>query len=383
MLRIGIVVGEPSGDALAADLISAIREIYPDVRFEGILGPRLVQMGGFAHFPMSCLSVMGITEVILEYPELASIRNRLKHHFLNDPPDVFIGVDAPDFNLTLEEQLRNAGIKTIHYVSPSVWAWRRGRIKKVARSVDKLLTLFPFETEFYKDVNLDVECVGHPLADSIPLEIDTSSAKKSLNITPECPVIALMPGSREKELARLVKPFLETALLCHEQNKNIVFISNLVNEDMQTSMQLQVDKYVPELPIQIYTGRSRQVLQACDVALLASGTITLEAMLLKKPMVIGYALSPLSFFIIRSLVSSRWAGLPNIIAQDSIVPEYYQGKVSPKYLAPALMHWLTDESAREKLVRKFSSLHRNMRLGASHKAASAVIELCKSHSVPY
>lgn len=376
MLRIGIVVGEPSGDVLAAGLVAAVREKKPDILIEGILGPRLIEAGGNSIFSMDKLSVMGITEVFSAYLELANIRNRLKHHFLRHPPDIFIGVDAPDFNLDLEEGLRNAGIKTLHYVSPSVWAWRRGRVRKVARAADMLLTLFPFETDFYEGLELDVECVGHPLADSIPVQPDTGNARHVLDIPKEKQVVALMPGSRLKEISRHAPPFLMTASACHESDRGLLFITNSLDEEMDALMQSMIDRHAPGLPIRRYIGCSRKVLQASDVALLASGTVTLEAMLLKKPMVIGYILSALTYTFIRALASTKWAGLPNILAQDTLVPEYFQSDVNPEKLMPAVMHWLNDHQSREYLLETFRKLHESMRLGANERAADALLKLC-------
>lgn len=377
MLRIGIVVGEPSGDALGAGLIRSLRQYHPDLVVEGVLGPQLIQAGGKAIFPMSKLSVMGLFEVLLEYPDLASIRNRLKHYFYRNPPDVFIGIDSPDFNLQLEEDLRASGIKTVHYVSPSVWAWRPKRVSKVARAADLLLTLFPFESDFYRNESLKLECVGHSMADAIPLQPDTQAARQSLGLPTSKRIIALMPGSRRAELARLSKPFLETAMACYQGNPGLHFVSNVIDAEARTSLEQAVSRYAPGLPLTLFEDQPRETLASCDVALLASGTVTLETMLLKKPMVIAYRMAAPTYYLLRLMVSSRWAGLPNILAQETLVPEYFQGQVRADVLAPALMHWLNNLDDARALINRFTELHREMKLDANEKAAAAVQKLCQ------
>lgn len=379
MLRVGLVVGEPSGDALGAGLIGSLQTLHPDVRVEGILGPQLTALGGNQIFSMDRLSVMGIFEVLSHYVDLASIRNRLKHHFLRNPPDVFIGIDAPDFNLQLEADLRRAGIPTMHYVSPSVWAWRPGRVKTVASAADKLLTLFPFEKNYYRATGLEVECVGHPLADEIPLGPYQNDMRLELGLPADQQILAIMPGSRAAEFSRHAEVFLQTAYQCWENHSELYFVSSLVNDEMRVEFDRLVASQAPGLPIKTYSGLSREVLAACDVALLASGTITLEAMCLKKPMVVAYRISPLSYQIARRLVVSRWISLPNILAQEPLVPEFIQSDVRPATLVPALEHWLTDRNARSELQRRFESMHADMRLDTNQTAAKAVLSLCQKH----
>lgn len=376
MLRIGIVVGEPSGDELGAGLVEALKQQHPNVEVEGIVGPRVMAAGGRAIFPMSKLTVMGISEVLLEYPELASIRNRLKHHFLDKTPDVFIGIDAPDFNLKLEEELRLAGIRTVHYVSPSVWAWRHNRVKQVSRSADLLLTLFPFEASFYSNVELDIECVGHPLADSIPVTMDSAITRKELGVPMDKKVVAVMPGSRKNELSRLSTPFIETAATCYERDKDLIFISSLLDDESRQFLEKQIKEIAPQVPFKVFCNRSRDVLQASDAALLASGTITLETMLLKKPMVVAYKMSPFTYYALRLLISTRWASLPNILAQDTLVPEFFQSDVTASKLAPALHYCLYDMEYRNYLIDRFSAMHSAMRLGSSSRAAKSILRLC-------
>lgn len=380
MLRVGLVVGEPSGDELGAGLINALRELHGHVQVEGILGPRLAELGGKSIFPMDALSVMGLVEVASHYLELVSVRNRLKHHFINNPPDVFIGIDAPDFNLRLEYELRQSGIKTVHYVSPSVWAWRPGRVRTVAESADLLLTLFPFESDFYHDQDIKTNCVGHPLADAIPLQPSTETRRSELGLPLDKTVVALMPGSRRAEMDRHVVPFILTASECYSRNKNLHFVTSLVNEDMLDQFRNAVTRYAPNLPVSSFIGKSREVLESCDLALLASGTITLETMLLKKPMVIGYKLSTISYYLLRLLISSKWVGLPNILAQEKLVPEYFQDDVNPEILAPALEYWLTDEAAVNNLRSRFHDMHAEMKRDTNKKAANAVLAICGNES---
>lgn len=377
MLRIGIVVGEPSGDALGAGLIRELKKIRSEVQIEGIVGPKIKNEGGISRFPMSSLSVMGITEVACEYLELASIRNRLKHSFLDNPPDVFIGVDAPEFNLGLERDLRNCGIRTVHYVSPSVWAWRKNRIYKVAESADLLLTLFPFESKFYESVDLKVQCVGHPLAQSVPLKPDTSGARSRLCIDACKTTIAIMPGSRKNEINSLSLPYIRSAESYYKTNSNTQFISSFVDEDSKDLFQSYLRKHAPNLPVSIYTGRSHDVLEASDLVLLTSGTIALEAMLFKKPMIICYITSKITYNILRLLVSSKWIGLPNILAQMSIVPELIQNDVNTKNILNQILRWMNDEKMRHEAINIFDDLHRNMLKNTDRKAAEAVLELCR------
>ena len=376
MLRIGIVVGEPSGDALGAGLVREIKNLQPDVEIEGILGPRIIAEGGVSHFPMSKLSVMGITEVASEYLELVSVRNRIKHKFLDNLPDVFIGIDSPEFNLGLEKELRDCGIKTIHYVSPSVWAWRKSRVFKVARSADLLLTLFPFESRFYDSVDINVKCVGHPLAYSIPLTPDTLGARRSLGLDQDKTTIAIMPGSRRNEINSLSLPFISTAKAYFNQYNNIQFISSFVDDESRKCFQTYVDKYAPDLPLTVYTGSSHLVLEACDLSLVSSGTITLEAMLFKKPMIISYITSAISYHILRFLVSSKWIGLPNILAQKTIVPEFIQNDVTVDNLLHEINKWMSDEKLRNELINIYNNIHKNMKMNTDREAAEAVLALC-------
>jgi len=291
MLRIGIVAGEASGDLLGAQLIRDLKEKYSDIEVMGIGGEHLIESGCQSLFDMERLSVMGIFEVFARYFELLGIRKKLTKYFIENPPDIFIGIDAPDFNLTLEENLRSQGIKTVHYVGPSVWAWRENRLEKISRAVDLMLVLFPFELSFYEKNNITARFVGHPLATQLKKMPDKNGARGTLGLPIDKAIIALMPGSRKSELYQHSSIFLETAVRCQERHDNLHFVTNMVDEQARVIFSKAINKICPDLPISIFMGDSRRVIEACDLLLLASGTITLEAMLLKKPMVVAYSLS--------------------------------------------------------------------------------------------
>jgi len=370
MPRIGIVAGEPSGDQLGAELVQALRGKFPGLEVEGIGGPRLQAAGCRSLFPMERLSVMGLVEVLGRYVELRRIRAELAEHFLRNPPDVFIGVDAPDFNLGLERRLRAAGIRTVHYVSPSVWAWRRWRLRGIARSVDLMLALFPFEERFYRNAGIPVACVGHPLADRIPPAPDRAAARARLGLDPAVRVVALLPGSRRSELERLAAPFLSAAMEIHGQRPQTVFVCSPLDESAAAFC--RGIRGCEALPVAFFPGRSHDVLEACDVALVASGTVTLEAMLFKRPMVVAYRMNPLTFAILRALVKVKFAALPNLLAGEALVPEYLQDDCTPGHLAEAVLRCLDDEAATARLQSRFSELHAELRRGASARSAEAV-----------
>ncbi|MEX0951519.1 MAG: lipid-A-disaccharide synthase [Gammaproteobacteria bacterium] len=377
MLRVGIVAGEHSGDQLGAGLMQALKQQCPDIRFEGILGPRMLAEGGHTLFPMDALAVMGLVEVVGRYLDLTYIRHQVKLHFLQNPPDVFIGIDAPDFNLGLETGLKRAGIKTVHYVSPSVWAWRKSRVHTVARAADRLLTLFPFEAACYRDTNLQVEFVGHPLADTIPLQTATHAAKAALGIATSKPVFAIMPGSRRAELQRHGMIFLQAFQWCQQQIPDVQGVIGLTDADASEFFQQQFGELAANLNIRIVTADSLTVMQAADVVLLASGTVALEAMLLKKPMVVAYKLAPVSFYILRRLVNIPWIALPNILQREQVVPEFLQDDVTPENLGRALLDWWQSPARRSELQKNFMALHQLLRCDTNSRAASAVLGLCQ------
>ncbi len=379
-VRIGMVAGEISGDILGAGLIKELKRRYPNALFEGIGGPLMVQQGFKTHVPMERLSVMGLVEVLGRLFELIGIRRRICQHFLDNRPDVFIGIDAPDFTLGLEESLRKAGIKTAHYVSPSVWAWRQKRVFKIARAVDLMLTLFPFEAKFYKDHQVPVAFVGHPLADMIPLDSPQLIAREKLGLlsTPvgeSQNVVALLPGSRSGEVHYLGEIFIETAQYVLSQNSGAQFLLPYVNEDRKQQIEEIIQRLGPDLPITLIKGQSREVMAASNVILLASGTATLEAMLLKRPMVVAYRMSAITFFIMKRLMKAPYIALPNLLANKALVPELVQAQASPQNLGKSILQRLAKNSDSEALNAEFIQIHQSLKQDASDKAATAVSRL--------
>ncbi len=373
-MRIGIVVGEASGDILGAGLIDALKKKYPNAVFEGIGGERMIARGFNSFFPQERLAVMGIIEPLKRLFELLGIRRSLIKHFKQNPPDVFIGIDSPDFNLNIEYHLKQAGIPAVHYVSPSVWAWRKKRIIKIAKSVDLMLTLLPFEAQFYEDHDVPVCFVGHPLADEIPIENDQLDARQRLHIEPKGSLIALMPGSRGGEVKLLGPVFWQTALWCFERNQDLRFIVPAANAQRRQQIDQQLALY-PNLPITVVDGNSHEVMSAADAVLMASGTTTLEAMLLKKPMVVAYKMAWLSFAIISRLVTSKFFSLPNLLANKLLVPEVLQKAVTPENLGSKLLGYFNNPKQTESLRNEFYQMHKTLRLDASAKAADAIAAL--------
>jgi lipid-A-disaccharide synthase len=371
----GIVAGEASGDILGAGLIRALRRKYPGARFIGIGGDEMVAEGFHSLVPMERLSVMGLVEVLGRLRELFGIRARLMSYFLQNPPDVVIGIDSPDFTLGVERRCRDAGMLTAHYVSPSVWAWRQNRIFKIAKSVDLMLTLFPFEARFYEEHQVPVAFVGHPLADRIPLQPDTLAARRNLGLDEQAPVLAILPGSRGGEVERLGGLFLEAAKWIQSRRPDLQLAIPCVNREREEQVRALVDALDVKLAVTIVRGRSREVMAAADVVLLASGTATLEAMLLKKPMVVGYRLSNLSFKIVSKMVKSPYIALPNLLAQKSLVPEFIQDDATPQSLGDAVLERLENPQERERLTTAFTEIHQTLRQNADEQAASAIAAL--------
>ncbi|HXH54239.1 MAG TPA: lipid-A-disaccharide synthase [Gammaproteobacteria bacterium] len=371
-MKVGIVVGEVSGDNLAANLMRALRQRYPNLTFEGILGPALLKEGGQSLYPMERLSVMGLIEPLGRLPELFRIRRQLIQHFCNNPPDVFIGVDAPDFNLGLEKKLKAHGISTVHYVSPSVWAWRQGRIKGIKKAVGLMLTLFPFEAKFFEDHQVPVCFTGHPLADQIPLEVNTIEAKEALGLDMSKPVIALLPGSRQSEIKYLAEIFIKSAQLCFEKQKNLQFVMPLVSEAHKVILEHLHQMIAPEMPIKILLGDAHLAMRAADAVLVTSGTATLEVMLHKKPMILAYRMHPINFYIVKYLVKLSYIALPNLLAGEVIVPEFIQSDATPEKLSTALLQLLSPDFDRTSLVEKFKEIHLTLKKNASEVAARAI-----------
>jgi len=373
-LRIAMVAGEASGDLLGAHLIAALKRHLPDASFVGIGGTKMEMQGFDAWWPAEKLSVRGYAEVLRHYREIAGIRRRLLSRLLAEKPDVFIGIDAPDFNLWLERQLKGRGISAIHYVSPSVWAWRRSRIAKIARSVTHLLALFPFEPALYREHALPVTYVGHPLADVIPPVTDKAAARERLGLEGAAPVFALLPGSRQSELQYMGDLFIETAQKLFERFPDARFLVPLTTRETRNQFEEALwRRGAQEMPITLMFGHAQDALAAADVALVASGTATLETALMGTPMVIAYRMSPWSWRLLRHMGYQPWVGLPNILAGRFVVPEFLQDDASADNLAQALGNLCVDRQVQARLAEVFAEIHRTLRQGTAEKAAAAIL----------
>ena len=370
-LKVALVAGEASGDILGAGLMQAIRNYCPQVEFIGVGGPLMEAQGLQSYFPMERLAIMGLVEVLGRLPELLSRRKRLIATLKQQQPDVFIGIDAPDFNLTIELQLREAGIKTVHYVSPSVWAWRQKRVLKIRQGCDLMLTLLPFEAQFYQEHQVPVLFVGHPLADSVAMHNDQLPAREQLGLPTDAQVVALLPGSRGGEVAKLGPLFVDTARYLLAEKPQLRFIIPAANQARREQLAAILAE-APNLPIDILDGQSQTALQACDAVLIASGTATLEAMLFKKPMVVAYKLAPLSHWLLKKMVKSPYISLPNLLAAEMLVPEFIQDAATPEALGEAVLIQLRDGS---KQTERFAELHQSLRCDASQRAAQGVLQL--------
>ena len=369
-LTVALVAGEASGDILGAGLMQALKAQHANVEFIGVGGPRMEAQGLESYFPQERLAVMGLVEVLGRLPELLSRRKRLLQTLLGVRPDVFIGIDAPDFNLDLALKLRRAGIKTVHYVSPSVWAWRQKRVLKIRDACDLMLTLFPFEAKFYDAHQVAVRFVGHPLADTIPLVSDRAAARTTLGLPQEGLIVALMPGSRGGEVGRLGELFLAAADRLRSMRPGIRFVVPCASPERRAQLeQMLIGR---DLPLTLLDGHSHEALAACNAVLIASGTATLEALLYKRPMVVAYSVSPLTFRILKRLVKSPYVALPNLLAQRLLVPELLQDAATPDAMAQLLSPLLDNGDSQ---TEGFDAIHRTLRCDASSQAADAVLEL--------
>lgn len=369
--KVALVAGEASGDILGAGMMQALRTQHPDIEFIGVGGPLMQAQGMESFFPMERLAVMGLVEVLGRLRELLKRRKQLIGFLLAEQPDVFIGIDAPDFNLNIELKLRQQGIKTVHYVSPSVWAWRQKRVFKIKQACDLMLCLLPFEAQFYREHQVPVHFVGHPLADSIDLEHDRNAARQQLKLDSAAPLVALMPGSRGGEVARLGALFLHTARLLHQRQPELRFVLPAANALRRVQLEALLADFA-DVPVTLLDGQSQLALQACDAVLIASGTATLEAMLFKRPMVVAYRLAGLTYRILKLMVKSRYFALPNLLAGEALVPEFIQHAATAENLAGAIEQQLVDGSRQ---TERFLELHKHMRLDASSEAAKAVLAL--------
>ncbi len=375
-LRIGVLAGEASGDILGSRVVQALRQRCPDLVVEGIGGPLLTEQGLYSLFPMERLSVMGFVEPLKRLPELLRTRGAVFEHFRSHPPDLFLGIDSPDFNLALERKLRAWGIPTAHLVSPTVWAWRQGRIHKIARSVDLMLCLFPFEQAIYHQHGIDARFVGHPLADEVPLQPDQSAARQSLGIAPDARVLGLLPGSRGGEVSMLAPLFLETAKTLGSRLPGLRVVIPAANADRLTQLR-DLIAGAGLADVELVDGRSREVMLAADAVLMASGTAALEALLLKRPMVVAYRMAPMSWALVRRLVKTPFAALPNILAGERVVPEFIQEDATVDNLVGAVTALL--DGGAEDQVQRFGEIHQSLRLGFAERSADALLALASSH----
>ncbi len=373
MVRIGIVAGEASGDLLGSHLIQALKKKRPDLEFIGIAGPKMIGEGAKTLFPIERLSVRGYVEVIKHLFGLLKLRRQLLDYYLSNPPDIFIGIDAPDFNFWLEKKLKNKGIKTIHYVSPSIWAWRKNRIKKIKKCVHEVLALFPFEPALYQQERIAVSYVGHPLADMLPLEPDVAGAREILRLDTSALVVAMLPGSRQSEVQQHADLFVQTAKLIYAQQPNAVFLVPLITRETRRIFELAIFHEPVNLPIQLLFGHAHDAMEAANVVIVASGTATLEAALLKKPMVITYRMSKLSWQLLKRMRLQPYVGLPNILANRFVVPELLQQDATPEKLAEAALAMLNDKAKLAEIETEFTAIHHSLRQNTAEKAATAIL----------
>jgi lipid-A-disaccharide synthase len=378
-LRVVLAAGEASGDTLGAGLIEAIKARAPDARFVGIAGPRMIAAGCEPWFRAEELSVMGFAEVLPHLPRLLRIRRELRERTQALPADVFVGIDAPDFNLPAARRLKAAGIPTVQYVSPQIWAWRQGRVKTIRASVDLVLCVLPFETQFYAQHGVNAKFIGHPLADAIPLEVDRAAARKALGLPPEGPLLAVLPGSRRAEVASLAAPFMESAAWLQRQRPDLTVAVALASEPIGDLFRASLGRVELPRPPHLITGRAREVMAAADVVLTASGTASLEALLLKRPMVVAHRIVPLTYWIVRRLGVDKLPhfSLPNLLAGRAVVPEFVQKQVRPDVLGPVLRDFLDGNMHAADWYDSFSSIHRQLRCDASTAAAREVLELVR------
>jgi lipid-A-disaccharide synthase len=369
-----MVAGEASGDLLAGLLLGGMRQRWPALRVAGIGGPRMAEQGFEAWWPHDKLAVRGYVEVLRHYREIAGIREQLAQRLLRERPVAFIGVDAPDFNLGLEARLKARGLKTIHFVCPSIWAWRGARAAKMAASCDHVLCLFPFEPELLRAHGVAATFVGHPLADAIPWVPPREASRQALGLAPTDTVVALLPGSRRSEIQYSAPPFLQAAARLHRQRPELRFVVPLV-PGLRAQVQPMVDMHAPGVPLQLLEGRSHAALAACDVTLIASGTATLEAALFKRPMVIGYRMHPLSWQIMKRMKYQPWVGLPNILCREFVVPELIQERCRAELLADAVLATLDAGAGRERIARRFEELHQLLRRDTAHCATDAIAQI--------
>jgi lipid-A-disaccharide synthase len=375
-LSVAMVAGETSGDLLAGRLLSGLRPMLPDARLHGIGGKEMAEYDFISDYPMEKLAVRGLFEVLAHYREIKGIRDNLRDQLLAERPAVFIGVDAPDFNLDLEVSLKQAGIPTVHFISPSIWAWRRGRIKKIARAVSHMLVIFPFEEAIYRKAGIPATYVGHPLAEVIPMDPDQDGARDALGIDRNDKVIAILPGSRMSEIKYNARVFIEAAALLAKRVPNVHIVVPMAGPAQRAYFeQLIASPALKNLRITITDGHSHDAIAASDAVLVASGTATLEVALFKKPMVISYKMNPASWQVLRFMAYEPWVGLPNVMAREFLVPELLQDRATPQALASALWAQLSNDQNRQRLRRRFIDLHHDLMRNTASQSAHAVMQI--------
>ena len=375
-----MVAGEVSGDYLGASLIAALRSLRPDLQYEGVAGPQMAAAGCVKVADSERLAVMGIVETLGRLPELLRLRRNLGKRWCANPPDLFVGIDAPDFNLALEKRLRACGVPVVHYVSPSVWAWREQRVQKIGRAVDQILTLFPFEADFYTRYGVPARFVGHPLADSIPFVSECAAARRALGIPEAGELVALLPGSRQSELHFRATDFLRAAEWLAVRRPGLRFVLPLAASHLRPELEKALARAGQGLTLAVFDGRAQEAMAAADVVLLASGTAALEALLVGRPMVVAYRLAPISYALVKPLVRVPYCSLPNHLAGRPVVPELIQGAATPEALGQAVLEYLEDPQKGRALTEEFQRIHRELRQDASRKAAEAILELLEART---
>jgi lipid-A-disaccharide synthase len=382
-ISVALVAGEVSGDMLAGRLLAGLRPHLPDARFHGIGGPRMAEQGFVSDLPMDTLTVRGLFEVIPRYREIKRIQNDLRDRLLDERPAVFIGADYPGFNLGLEMQLKAAGIPTVHFVSPQIWAWRGGRIKKIQKAVSHMLVIFPFEEEIYQKAGVPVTYIGHPLAEMIPLQPDQAQARRALGIDDNARVVTVMPGSRMGELKYLAEPFVGAVKLLAARDPGLKFVVPMAGERQRAYFnELVARAGLGDVEITLVDGQSHVAICAADAVLVASGTATLEVALFKKPMVIAYKVMRASWEIMRHMGYQPWIGLPNILAREFLVPELLQNAATPQAMADAVWQQLNDAPGRLRLVQRFTDMHHSLLRNSAQESASAVMRIIEASPSP-
>jgi lipid-A-disaccharide synthase len=376
-MQLAMVAGEASGDLLAGLLLGGLRQRWPDLQAAGIGGPRMAAQGFEAWWPHDKLAVRGYVEVLRHYREISGIRKALAARLLAVPPAAFIGVDAPDFNLGLEARLKAAGIKTVHFVCPSIWAWRGGRAAKMAASCDHVLCLFPFEPELLRAQGVAATYVGHPLADAIPLEPPRAASRAALGLRDGDAVVAVLPGSRRSEIETIAPAFMQAVARLHRQRPELRFVLPLA-PGLRPRVEALALTHAPGVPLQLLDGQSHAALAACDVTLIASGTATLEAALFKRPMVIAYNMNSLTWALMKRMKYQPWVGLPNILCRDFVVPELIQERCRHDLLAEAVLAWLDDAAGSARLAARFADLHHTLRCDTARRATDAIAQVLQA-----